>query len=175
MEKLNKTLLIWAVLGILLIGEIFVLYHGNKPTAPVVGADGKINGNYSIADVMVLKKPYQCTFEKTDGASNVVGTVYTDGSQIYGEFKIKTDSIKNEFTDFLIIKGGESYTWTSIQQNIGYKYPTAKSANKNASPEEQAQIVGTQDKILYSCQPWNEGNNSIFETPATVTFSELKI
>ena len=164
----------WIVLAILVIIGIFVFYYGSKPTAPPVGADGKISGNYSIADIMVLDKPYQCTFGKSDRASKIAGTIYTDGSKIYGEFRMQTDLMENEFNDFLIIKDGQSYTWTSLQENVGYKYPTAKSSNKNASPEEQSQIIGTQDKVQYDCQPWNEVSDSTFEVPPWIKFSELK-
>jgi hypothetical protein len=148
-------------------------YQNDKIVMPTVGADGKISGNYAIESIMVLGKPYTCNFDKSDGSSKISGVIHTDGGKIYGEFKIKTDLIKNEFNSFLLIKDNMAYTWTSLQ-NIGYKSSIAKSASKNASPQEQAQIVGTRDKMQYNCELWLNADNSLFETPTSITFSELK-
>jgi len=148
-------------------------YQSNKITVPTVGTDGKINGSYAIEGIMKLNKPYVCTFEKTDGASTVSGVIHTDGQSIYGEFKIKTDLVKDGFSSFLLVKGNTAYTWTSLQ-NIGYQSTVAKSASRNASPQEQAQIVGTRDNELYQCELWQNADNSIFEIPTSTNFSELK-
>lgn len=160
-----------AVLAVLVI--FLFNYQNNKLAAPTIGIDGRINGNYAIEGIVGLGKPYVCTFEKTDGASKILGIIHTDGQKIYGEFRIKTDLVKDEFNSFLIIKDGESYAWTSLQ-NVGYKSSTAKSASKNASPAEQSQIVGTRDKMDYKCELWQDADNSIFELPVWITFSELK-
>jgi len=157
-----------AVLCILLF-----IYQSNKIVVPTVGASGEINGNYTIEGIMKLSKPYVCTFEKSDGSSSISGVVHTDGQKIYEEFKIKTDLVKNGFNSFLLIKDGIAYTWTSLQ-NIGYTSPVAKSASKNASPSEQAQIIGIKDKETYQCEPWLNATGSIFDTPTGITFSTLQ-
>jgi len=160
--------------GILLVivGIFFINYEG-KPQAPIIEKDGKIEGNYSIESIMSLDKPYKCTLEKNDENSKIVGLVLTDGKKIYGEFRIKTDLIEKEFNSFLIMKDNKSYTWTSLE-NIGLEYPAVKSASKNASPQEQIQIIGLKDKILYKCEPWPQIDDSNFEVPSWITFSEFK-
>lgn len=158
---------------LLIIGVFLFNYQNNKVTVPTVGEDGKVDGNYSIAGIMKLGRPYVCAFEKTDGASSIAGVIHTDGQKIYGEFKIKTDLVKAGFSSFLLIKDGLAYTWTSLQ-NIGYQSEVAKSASKNASPREQAQIVGTLDTEAYRCEPWLEATSSVFQTPSAISFSELK-
>jgi hypothetical protein len=171
MENQTKYYIGGVVLIICFFG--FINYQNNKIVVPVVGANGEINGNYTIEGIMKLGKPYVCTFEKSDGTSSVSGVVHTDGQKIYEEFKIKTDLVKNGFNSFLLMKDGIAYTWTSLQ-NIGYISPTAKSASKNASLKEQAQIVGTRDEMLYKCELWLNATSSIFETPTSIKFSELK-
>jgi len=163
----------WLIVVAIAVLGIFVYIYGNKSTIPMVGEDGKINGSYAIEGIMELHKPYVCTFEKTDGVSKITGVIHTDGEKIYGEFRIKTDLVKNEFNSFLVAKDGEAFVWTSLQ-NIGYKSPIAKSASKNASVQEQAQIIGTRDKVQYECEPWQDADKTIFETPNWITFSELK-
>ena len=148
-------------------------YQNNKLIVPAVGVDGKIEGNYAIEGIMRLGKPYECTFEKTDGASRIAGIIHTDSKNIYGEFRIKTDQMKDEFNSFLITKDEEAYIWTSLQ-NIGYKSPIAKSASKNASPVEQTQIVGMRDEMAYKCELWLDADSATFETPTWITFLELK-
>lgn len=174
MQNKKTSFILWIIFGILIIiAAIVLLEYKNRVVVPTVGADGKISGNYSIAGIMKLGKPYECAFQKSDGTSNITGTIFTDGSGIYGEFGIKTDLVKNRFNDFLLIKNGQAYIWTSLG-NLGYRSPAAKSANKNASPREQAQIVGTEDVMQYDCQPWNQIDNSVFEIPSSIKFYELK-
>lgn len=160
------------IIGLIVLG-VFVYIYGGQPTVPEVGEDGKISGIYTMEGIMKLDKPYRCTFEKADETSKIAGVMRTDGKNVFGEFRIKTDLVNNEFNSFLLIKGDEAYIWTSLQ-NIGYKSAAAKSASKNASPLEQAQIIGTRDKVAYKCEPWLEVDNSIFDTPSWVTFTDLK-
>lgn len=170
MKKQIKLILILVVLVIL---GIFVFKYESQPATPVVGADGDINGNYAIEGVMALKKPYICNFEKADETSKIVGTIHINGKNFYGEFRIKTDLVKNEFSTFLLGIGGESYIWTSLGA-LGYKSPIAKSAGSKASPEQQAQIIGTRDIMNYQCQPWQNVDESIFQIPTSIKFSEIK-
>lgn len=175
MNKRTKNQIVsWSVIIALIALGVFVYVYGSKPAIPVVRENGRISGNYAIEGIMRLGKPYVCTFEKSDGTSKIAGVVHTDGQKIYEEFRIKTDALEGkEFNSFLIIKDGEAYTWTSLQ-NIGYRSPVAKSASRNASPQEQAQIIGTRDKVQYECELWQEVDNTIFETPPWISFLELK-
>lgn len=163
-----------SLLGIALVGlGIWAYVYGSRPAMPEVGEDGKINGNYTIEGIMRLDKPYVCTFEKSDETSKIAGVIHTNGQNIYEEFRIKTDVVDKEFNSFLLVRDDTTYTWTSLQ-NIGYKSKVAKSASENASPEEQAQLIGTRDEVAYQCEPWLDTDDSIFEIPTGVTFSELK-
>lgn len=167
----NQTTYILAGVLIVIIGVLVFIY--GRPKAPVVGEDGKISGTYSIDSIMSLEKPYVCTFEKADETSKVSGIIHTDGENIFGEFRIRTDLLEKEFNSFLLVKDDVAYNWTSLFP-LGYKSPAAKSAIKNASPEEQAQIIGTRDKVEYKCKPWPEVDKSAFEPPSWITFTELK-
>lgn len=172
---MKKQISSWITLIVLVALGAAVYIYGNKPSAPAVGEDGKISGDYSIAGVMRLGKPYVCTFEKSDGSSSVMGVIHTDGQKIYGEFRIETKTTEaEEFNSFLVMGDGEAYVWSSLQ-NIGYKSKAAESASKGASPAEQGQIIGLRDKIPYKCSPWQDVDSAIFEPPTWVTFSELGV
>lgn len=170
---MKNQIISWLILIALIASGIFVYVYGSRPAMPEVGADGKISGNYSIASIMRVGKPYKCTFEKTDGSSRILGTMHTDGINIYGEFRIKTDLVENEFTSFLLVKGNEAYTWTSLKP-LGYKSSAAQSASRGASVQDQGQIVGARDKMDYKCELWQNVDNTIFDVPDWVTFTDIK-
>lgn len=139
---------------------------------PKVGEGGKFSGNYTLEGIIKLDLPYRCTFQKEDATSKIVGIIHIYEQKVYGEFRIRTDLVENEFNSFLLIKNGEAYAWTSLGP-VGYKSPAAKSAIRGASVQEQAQIIGTRDKVQYDCQPWQGADNTIFETPSFIQFTEL--
>lgn len=169
-----KNQVVFSLVGtVIVILGIFAINYEGRPETPVIGADGKISGYYAIEGIMRLGKPYVCTFEKTDGTSKLAGVIHTDGQKIYEQFRIKTDLIKNEFNSFLLVKDGEAYTWTSLS-DLGYKSSVVKNASRSTSPAEQAQIVGTRDKLVYKCEPWQNVDNTIFEIPTWIKFTDLK-
>lgn len=170
---MKKQIISWVVVAILAVGGFWLYQYGNKIEMPKVTENGEISGNYSIESIMALGQPYVCNFDKSDSTSRIVGVIHTDGKNIYGEFRIKTDLVKNEFNSFLLVRDKQAYTWTSLAP-MGYKSVVAKSANTNASPVEQSQIVGTRDKIEYQCKLWNKVESTFFEVPSFITFSELK-
>lgn len=169
---MKKQVVSWLIIIGLIVLMTVVYIYGRRPATPTVGADGKISGHYTITGIQRLDQPYVCTFEKTDEVSKIVGVIHLDKNNVYGEFRIKTDLVEKEFNSFLVVNNKEAYVWTSLN-NVGYKSPAAKSANKNASPLEQAQIVGFNDKIPYECKPWLEIDSTIFEIPSWIVFSEL--
>ncbi len=173
MSKETRNQILFSIIGIaLVILGIYAFSYTNKPEIPIVGEDGKISGEYVIGGIMRLEKPYVCNFEKSDSVSKILGVIHTDGTNLYGEFKITTDLVEGGFDSFLVVNNNRAYTWTSIQ-NVGYESPVAKSAIKNASVQEQAQIIGINDKVEYECNPWLEVDTTLFETPDWVTFPEL--
>ena len=168
MKKNQST--IWLTVFTLLIIGSFAYIYINKPIIPVIGADGTIKGNYSIESIRMAGQPYECSFTKTDGSSRISGTLQIISDQLRGDFDISL--LDKDFASHIIITGGFAYTWTSIGP-VGYKGSIAKSASKNASPTEQAQIIGTEDKMDYTCFLW-EVNSKLFDIPTGITFTELK-
>jgi len=154
---MKKDYIIYPLLGIAVGLLIIFTYNHYKNSG----------GGFTIESIEKLGQPYICTFEKSDGTSEISGTIHVNGPRLYGEFKITTSLAKNEFESFLLEKGGLSYVWTSLQ-NTGYKSAIAQSANVNATPEEQAQIIGLRDKLPYDCQLWQNADNSLFEVPVGI-------
>lgn len=149
---------------------VFGYYYLSKPSKPPVGERGEISGNYSLAGIMSLDSPYICTFKKSDGVSSIFGTFHIDGDNAYGDFRITTETTDRKmFQSFLLIKNKDAYSWTSLAP-VGYKSQAAKSAFTNASPNEQAQIIGIRDILQYECKPWGNPEPSYFEVPSNISF-----
>lgn len=168
-----KTIFGWLIFAGLAVALIFFYRSTTKPELPAVAVDGSVKGEYSIASIMALNQPYRCDFEKKDETSSIVGIVTTDGKNIYGEFKINTELVKEGFRSFLLVRGSDTYTWTSLS-NVGYQSRVANSASKNASPEEQTQIIGLKDKMQYECKPLAGLDQSTFEVPTFIQFPDLQ-
>lgn len=164
--------LVLIVIAVIIIA-IWAFSSAGGPQAPEVGPEGQISGNYTLESIMGLGKPYVCTFSKSDATSIIAGVLHTDGDKVYSEFRIRTDLAEDDFSSFLILRDGESYTWSSLH-NLGYKGQIASSASVNASPQEQAQIIGLEDEMPYECEPWQDPDETIFETPPWITFMELE-
>lgn len=157
----------------LLLSLIYSYFEISKPKVPNIEALGNINGEYNIASISALNKPYVCIFEKSDENSNISGSLHILGENVYGDFRIVSKILDGEpFRSFLLIKDGESYTWTSLA-SVGYKSKPAKSAWRNASPSEQAQIVGLKDKIEYDCKILENIDPTIFGVPDWINFKEV--
>lgn len=140
----------------------------NRPIIPKIDINGSFSGNYSLEEILKLKKPYICTFTNSDRISDISGTLYIDQEKIAGEFFIKASLLKQEFKSFLIMTNNQVYIWTSLQK-VGLRMPVAKSAKSGASPQEQAQIVGLKDKENYICKLW-QTNPELFNLPSDIIF-----
>jgi hypothetical protein len=163
----------WIIVLIFAVAGVLFFALRNRPETPQIGPEGEINGAYTLEGIMRLGRPYVCTFTKSEGNNEVAGIIHTDGKSAYGEFRVITDLAEKEFSSFLLIKGNESYNWTSLQ-NAGYKMPVVKNTGPSASPQQQAQLIGTRDKNEYKCEPWQNPDQTIFDAPSWITFTELK-
>ena len=172
-KKTKKQILSWLLVMILIGGSFWFYQYATKIELPIVGESGEISGSYSMDSILSLNKPYKCTLLKKDEASKINGTFYTDGKQIAADFRIQAENLENKiFNSFLIIKNKEAYIWTDLSQ-LGLKISAVKSASQNASPAEQAQLIGTRDKVALECSLLENIDISVFEIPGSITFTSL--
>src|SRR5689334_2423250 len=110
---------IWIlIIVVAIIGIIIAMKSGSSKIT--VSQNGELKGEYSLNDVIKTGKPYECTFLKTDGASNVTGHVTESGGQARMDLDIEVRAQDGgNFASHSIMKDGLVYIWTSIQP-IGY-------------------------------------------------------
>jgi len=125
----------------------------------------------SIKDLMDRKEPLTCTFAINRDGATVNGGIIVYGKDVRGDFDITGTPVGNIASHF-IVKDGVSYTWTSLA-NVGYKKAATESAGGSASAEDQASIVGVNDKVDYTCTAWN-ADLTRFNLPSGITFTELE-
>lgn len=166
----DKTTILLVVM--LLAALALFAYFFPRETKPIVNENGGVNGIYSIKQIMSLKDSYVCKFESSDDMSAVAGTVHTDGQNIYGEFRILSATLGAEFNSYLLTRENKSYVWTSLQP-VGQISKIARSASVNASPKEQAQIIGKEDKMQIECKPW-QNDPTVFDIPNWINFVEVE-
>lgn len=170
---MKKQTISWLIILAFVIVGIVVYAFGSKPETPIINENGDIKGNYTLAGIMSLNEPYKCTFTKSDEISSILGVIHIEDKNAYGEFRIRTNiSDSEQFTSFLLLNDRDAYVWTSLQ-NIGYKSKATKSANNSSSPKDQAQIIGSKDKVDYTCSPWDDSDLSTFGVPSYINFSEI--
>lgn len=170
----KKNLITSIVLFVCIAIIVILIIRFNKPTPAIVAADGSVSGNYAISNILALQKSYECSFTKSDEAASVQGTLQTDGSKVRGDFDISLQvggGQTNSFASHTITKDNTTYAWTSLQP-IGYKTRVVKSATRGATPEEQAQILGQNDKVQMSCKPTTI-DQSVFNVPEAISFTQI--
>lgn len=150
-----------------IVGGIFIFTYNSGPASPKISEDGSISGVYSIESILSLGQPYVCNFERSDEVSKVFGLMRTDGSKIFGEFRIETELMEVPFSSFLVVKDEKTYTWTTLAP-IGYEAPLNRGATNGNGP------VGTKDEIYYECKVWEEVDSTYFDLPEGVVFGEMK-
>ena len=170
MKNKFSNIIIW---GLLIVVAILLFRYFSKVEVPKTELNGDVIGKYSIESILTLDKPYQCVFEKEDGVSKITANIFTNEKDIYADFAIQTNAGETgRFNSFFLIKDGSTYGWTSLS-NLGYKTGVVKSASINATPLEQAQIIGIKDKLDYKCKLLSQADVSLFIVPSSINFNEF--
>lgn len=166
MKKGRTITWILLIAAIVVIG-ILIYFFSDRTPEMQIGEEGTITGTHSIAEVMALDQPYECTFSRTDGSAQMSGVLRTADGNLRGDFDI--DSPQGSLASHFIATGTDSYIWTSLGQ-VGFKVPTVEYI-ENASNAQQLQIIGTRDEADYVCNPWN-ANLTLFNLPSGIEFTE---
>jgi hypothetical protein len=152
------------VVVLIALGIYFLVSHKNMSGT----STGK--NAVSIKELMARNEPLSCTFVRDQAGTRVNGSIVVYNQDVRGDFDIEGGP-SGSFASHFIVKDGTSYIWTSLAP-IGFKKPVAKTSGTSASPEDQASIVGINDKVDYSCTPWN-ADLTRFNLPSGITFSDL--
>lgn len=125
-----------------------------------ISIDGKIDGEYSLSEIIALDESYKCEFEREDDESSVEGEIFTaPGPKVRGDFEIKSTAVESPFQSHFIIKSGVIYTWTSLL-NVGFKSLFVSTSTS---------VLNTDEKMKYECSqvPLDQTK---FDLPSEIIF-----
>ena len=149
-----------AIIGLTIVVAIagFFLLRGSGDSREI-----GLDGSYSIKEILAMNKNMECEFNKMDETSNVSGTVIISEGRVRGDFDVKAEveSAPQNFQSHFIVRDGITYIWTSLV-NMGYK----------TEIEPKDSIVGTEDKLDYKCESWEEKEGT-FSIPRDITFTSI--
>jgi hypothetical protein len=173
---MNSKVIAGIVILIVIIGGAFLLTRDKGSDVAsnneAVDAESSVDTeSASIKSLLTADRNQTCTFTSTEGDMKSEGTVYVSGGKMRGDFSTTTSGQTN--VSHMIHKDNTNYMWTE-GQTTGLKMtfdPKAVEAASEAS-STQNQSVDPNKNLDFDCDSWS-ADNSKFELPSGVTFSEL--
>jgi len=170
-----------ALAMIIISGGGYLLLKGEPASAPatqsevqgtkdsVQSQDSTVPSQVSMRDLVARGQSLECTFDMDVEYSKSNGTVYIADGKVRGNFDIVVSVSQagtQKFQAYMIADAETSYVWSSLIKQ-GFKLPISKNET-SANPQNG---VDYNQKLNYSCKPWN-ANASFFVPPADVVFSD---
>lgn len=169
---MNNKVVIAIIAVIVIIAAAFLLTRekdntevasNTEATAQAETESGVSTG--SIKSLIEAGRTQTCTFKSTEQNVSSEGTMYVSGGKMRGDFNSEVSGVKN--SSHMLYDGTTSYVWVD-GQNTGFKM----SLDANAQSNTSTQGVDPNKNYEYKCSKWST-DNSKFELPSGVTFSEL--
>ena len=167
---MNKKILL-VVGGVALVG-IVILVAGSSRWfgGDTIEGDTLEDFRGSVNDLYKLGRDITCTFERSDDAGTMSGTVYVTGDKMRGDFQVTQSG---EVFDSHTISDGEwVYTWGNTQ--LGYvgtkiKVTEAEDVEQTGEVEETPNL---DEEFDYKCSSWNV-DSSLLVPPGDIEFQDL--
>ncbi len=168
---MNKKLLL-VVGGVALVG-IIILVAGSSRWfgGDTIEGDTLEDFRGSVSDLYKLGKDITCTFERSDDAGTMSGTVYVTGEKMRGDFQI-TQAGGESFDSHTISDGEWIYTWGATQLGyVGTKIKITETEDVEQTGEA-SETPNLDEEFDYKCNSWNV-DNSLLVPPSDIEFQDL--
>lgn len=130
--------------------------------------DSQMSGPTSLQALMALGVPQHCEFTDGTGDTQTTGMVYVAGGKTRGDFDTTVNGqVMHAHT---IMKDGFVYSWVD-EQGMGMKMAIPQGEVQPGGDNTQ---FDTQKEMDYDCSAWVP-DDSVFETPANITFNEITV
>ena len=145
---------------------------GVESTNPNANSTSTTQKKLPFIDFIKQGGSYVCTVGQTVDSIKSSGTFYINGAMSRGEFATEVKGMKIDST--FVVKDGYSYSWSSIVPGMGYKVAIDQNASSGTSGNSSGSYAFNSEKIGdYDCKPWTP-DNSKFNLPSTIKFTEVK-
>ena len=123
----------------------------------------------SLLDLVKMGQNLRCTYKTTIANGSTEGTVYISGQNVRADFTVNVSGQEPAQTS-MIRKGDTTYVWGSTMPDKGIKMTT--SLDKMSEDKQTSQYVDPNQKINYSCSPWNV-DSTLFTVPNNIEFTDM--
>lgn len=172
---MKQKLIIGIVVIIIVVGAIWAMTNKKSASTDLTANTNTENTNIikntkaqSLKALMAADTPQECTFQNSTDSSTSEGGVYLAKGMMRGDFT--STSGGQTFKSHMITKDGSVYTWVD---NMDTGFKTSIDADAQAKTDDsQKQAVDINQELNYDCKSWS-ADNSTFELPANITFTDL--
>jgi hypothetical protein len=138
----------------------------------------KFAGNGSIIDLFKKGKNLKCVVTaKLEDNSIVKQDMYISGEKMRMDFvtSAQLPEGKKEIESHMISDKDTAYIWTSMDKN-GSKMTLTQVQSSEGTPADSASKGDYEEfkkPVDYTCEPWLIVDNSKFEIPSDITFTDI--
>jgi hypothetical protein len=168
----NTKVIIAAVIAVVVIGVggFLVFGSGDDNTENTqANASSERTENSSFNQLLARGENGKCTYDYTDDAGNrSYGTAYFSQDKMFGDFtNVTAEGMTYQAN--VIRNGDTQYVWEK-DSNEGYKTNVTESTEE--SQTETSETIDPDQNYEFKCVSWTV-DNSMFEVPSDVTFTDL--
>jgi len=179
---------IFSVIGVLLVIFLVVLFSGTNKKEVTLNNEGStsskdeavktektfpLSGDSTIQNLVMQNKSFECaiTYNETevDGSTgSTEGNIFTNEGRLRGDFIIETETDPIVYS--MVIKDQTMFSWSEID---GEKYGVKVNLENKKEDVGSKEPVSLEDKVSYDCKVWDNIDNSVFETPNDIVFTDF--
>lgn len=164
---MSKTWIAVSVGVLVIAGGYYFVKLENKPKYDVEVTDSPSGKKMAFSEFAKQGGTYQCDIKQFTSDFENSGKVYGDGEN--QRMDIVTVAEGQNFEMHVIRKGEYAYYWSSDMPGVGQKMKIPKGEN----PTGETFLLSADKVGDYNCESWTT-DNSKFELPSAVTFTEIK-
>lgn len=185
---MKNALIVSGALAVLTLAvALYFLFNGQTPndqrledgtatsTALDAPKDENIKGTGSLESLLSGGRPLECniSYQSSVTAAPTEGTYFTAGGRLRGDFVVP--EMASGSVSSLIVRDNTLYTWSVIEgETYGMKIDMAAlaEAEQSETAPDTREPVPLDAPVNYDCKSWAAVDNSIFETPTDVLFTD---
>jgi len=133
--------------------------------------EAELNGFGTMNDLLGRETDLECQITTIDNSVASEGTFFVADKQIRGDFITESPDLEGDAVSSIIITDGTMYVWTEIAgESFGVKSQLQATVEADIQTQEP---VGLDERMKYSCQKWEQVDQSVFIPPTDVLFQDM--
>jgi len=131
----------------------------------------EMNGFGTINDLLGRDESLECQITTITNSIADEGTFFVADQKIRADFITDTPDLQDTTVSSMIVRDATLYVWTEINgESYGVKASLQTVAETDVPTQEP---VGLDERVKYSCQKWEQVDQSVFIPPSDILFSDV--